>query len=618
MLYHKIHNNRERVCSFAQKKIFALFQLKKIVMKKNITVSLLLFMFFSLCAVGHKSFAKNRNYEKQIDSKNYIFIDTVVKGGNDYDLVTRIYLPKGKGPWPVVIARSPYFPNEYISGDYIKEGQQYVKRGLGYVLQCCRGKGGSEGNYEPNVYEREDGLALVHWVANQSWCRSIGLFGNSYTALTCWIVADSLPDKVKGIYLHHYGIDRFLSAYKDGLFRQDILTGWAIDNATEIKNKPKRDPYEPYYSEARYMPQKEMDVNMLGVELPWYRDWIVHTNYNDSYWQTGIWATLRNIPSNIKVPMTIVAGLFDHHLEGTLKGYELLPPETQKRTRLILGGWDHSFQLSPGIRNSQHAKMDIGEAQFQWLYDVVAKDSVPEGKVLAYFVGADEWRTFDTWPIEPQGEKIYYLSKKKYHKNTKAYTASVKYNCTSAKLTYIYDPADPVMSVGGETLFNSYKRRGSQIQPEIGYRNDVISFLSDTLDTPMTIAGPIKATIYMSSDCEDTSLTFKISEVEPDGTAYNIRTGITTLAYRNNRFGNRQTYIPNDIVALQIETAPITWQIKQGNRIRIDITSSDFPEYSIHSNYAGVWAEQAKIKKAHQSIYVGENYPSNISIPIIE
>jgi putative CocE/NonD family hydrolase len=368
-------------------------------------------------------------YSQKKEVGGYTYIETMVQGGAGNSLVTRIYLPQGEGPWPVVITRTPYFMEGQTSGDNLKQGQEYAMRGLGFIQQYCRGKGGSEGVYEPNIYEREDGLALVNWVAKQNWCRSIGLFGASYTALTAWIIADSLPDKVKGIYLHHYGVDRHLSAYKDGLFRQDILTGWAIDNATELTVRPPRDREQPYYEEARYMPQKEMDVALLGVELPWYRDWITHTDYNDPYWQSGVWAQLRSIPPQIKVPVTIVAGLFDHHIEGTLKGYELLPPKTKKNSRLIVGAWNHFYQITPEVHHPQHAgDINVFTDQFDWLYSVVALDRVPKGEVKTYFIGADRWETFDSWPVRYQGTITYYFANQVNEDNPEALDMAMNAN----------------------------------------------------------------------------------------------------------------------------------------------------------------------------------------------
>ncbi len=545
----------------------------------------------------------------------YTYQEKMIEGGEGYNLFTRIYLPKGEGPWPVVMTRTPYAFGE-VKGDNVFLGQEYAKRGLGYVVQYCRGKGGSEGFYRPNEFDREDGLALVNWLADQSWCKSIGVFGASYVAFTGWIIADDLPNKVKGLYLHHYGVDRHVSLYKDGLFRQDIMTGWAIDNASENIKKPFRDKESPYYDEYKYMPQAEMDVDLLGAELPWYRDWITNTNYNDEYWNQGFWKQLKSNPSKIKVPVTVVAGLYDHHMEGTLLGYERLSDDVKKQSRLILGSWNHSYQITPTQYNPEHARdIDPNLDQFEWLYSVVAKGIVPKGDVNVYFIEEDKWETFDSWPIKNDDTETFYFSKEKDSSNPKAYELTKKIPKKSEEIKYQYDPQNPVISNGGETLFTSVNKRGSQLQKEIGYRDDVISFLTPKLTHDLVLAGKISVKLNVSTDVDDSCFGYTVSEVMPDGSTYNIRSGITTLAYRNNPLGNRQTYTPNEIVEIEIETLPITWNVKAGNKIRIDITSSNFPEYSIHSNYAGVWSLQTKTRVANQIIYVGGEYNSSVSFP---
>jgi len=162
-----------------------------------------------------------------------------------------------------------------------------------------------------------------------------------------------------------------------------------------------------------------------------------------------------------------VAGHFDHHNEGTILGYQLLPAETKAKSRLIVGAWNHSFVTTPTIHQP---------------------DALPNAGLIG----------FD------------------------------------------YDPKNPV----------------------------------------------------------------------------NIRSGITTLAFRNNRLGARQSYTPGEVVELQFEALPILWQVGQGHRLRIDISSSNFPEYAIHSNYAGVWSQQTKTRVAHQQIYLGKEHRSCIEIPV--
>lgn len=546
---------------------------------------------------------------------DYAYDEMMIDGGEGFKLFTRVYLPKGDGPWPVVMTRTPYAFGK-TTGDNMLLGQAYAKRGLGYVVQYCRGKGGSEGFYRPNEFEREDGLALVNWLANQLWCKSIGAFGASYVAFTVWIISDELPEKVKGLYVHHYGVDRHISLYKNGLFRQDIMTGWSIDNASEKITKPYRNKEAPYYNEYKYMPQVEMDVDLLGAELPWYRDWITNTNYNDLYWNQGYWTQLKSNPAKIEVPVTVVAGLYDHHLEGTLLGYERLNEGVKKQSRLILGSWNHSYQITPTQYTHANARnIDPNIDQFEWLYSVVAKGIIPKGDVNVYFIEEDKWETFDNWPIRNDGAETYYFTKQKDASNPKAYELAKKVPGKSDEIKYLYDPENPVISNGGETLFTSYKKRGSQLQKEIGYRDDVINFLTPTLTKDLVLAGKISVVLNVSSDADDTCFGYKVSEVMPDGSTYNIRSGITTLAYRNNPLGDRQTYTPNKIVEIKIETLPITWNVKAVNKIRIDITSSNFPEYSIHSNYAGAWSLQAKTRVANQIISLGGEYNSSVSFP---
>ena len=128
--------------------------------------------------------------------------------------------------------------------------------------------------------------------------------------------------------------------------------------------------------------------------------------------------------------------------------------------------------------------------------------------------------------------------------------------------------------------------------------------------------GKINVDLYVSSDAQDTAFSVKIMEVLENGEAYNIRSGITTLAYRGHS-SERQTYTPGEIVKVNVDTWDIAWTIKKGSRIRVDISSSDFPQYSVHTNYPGVWALQEKTKKAVQTIYSGKEYPSAVNLPVV-
>ena len=553
-------------------------------------------------------------------SGQYVYFEEMVPSGEDgIRLLTRIYLPEGDGPFPVVVTRTPYV---WGSGDYIEAGREYARRGIGYIQQDCRGKGGSEGFFSPNVNERADGIALYEWLAEQPWCGDIGIFGSSYTALTGWLVGDSIPDKVKGMYLSHYGVDRHISCFRSGLFREDIMSGWAIDNAEEDIIKPERKPGqapgENYYDFYLYRPQVEADVNVLGQKLQYYRDWITHTDYTDPYWNTGVWADLKRIPYVIDVPLTIVAGQFDHHEEGTVLGYERLRPEIKARSRLILGSWNHSFQVTPTHVSTANAmEFDINADQFEWFYSLLVKKEEPRGEVRVYNIEADEWVNLDSWPIETASDRTMYLSSE---------TAGDRWNVLALKtsepqaasVSYVYDPENPVYAEGGETLFTSSGRRGSLRQSPAGYRDDILSFVSGPLEEDMTIAGNVKVYLKVSTDADDTAFAFTLSEVTPSGEAYNMRTSIATLGYRDGLLKPRVEYRRGSTVVLEIEALPIMWTVKAGNSLRLDIKSSQFPEYAVHSNTAGVWAEQARTVVARQTVFVGGEDGSRVVFPVLK
>ena len=146
-------------------------------------------------------------------------------------LKTVIWLPQPmekEEQFPAILVRSCYAQQEPILRI---RAEEFVKRGFAFVYQWCRGTGGSEGKWEPNVNERADGLDTVTWLAGQPFVKNIGYWGDSYLALTGWCMADAVPEKVKTMCLGVYGVDRHISAYQDGLFRMDVLTSWARENA---------------------------------------------------------------------------------------------------------------------------------------------------------------------------------------------------------------------------------------------------------------------------------------------------------------------------------------------------------------------------------------------------
>lgn len=144
-------------------------------------------------------------------------------------LKTLFYMPSTPGPWNVLVSRSPYLKNQEI---YDYQGKIFSERGYGFICQYCRGTAGSEGEWTPFENEQQDGEDFLKWLEQQSYIKSIALYGYSYVAYTQWVLLDRLTPKVKTAYIVHFGTDRYHQMYSNGLFRHDIYTPWAKDNCS--------------------------------------------------------------------------------------------------------------------------------------------------------------------------------------------------------------------------------------------------------------------------------------------------------------------------------------------------------------------------------------------------
>ena len=169
------------------------------------------------------------------------------------------------------------------------------------------------------------------------------------------------------------------------------------------------------------------------------------------------------------------------------------------------------------------------------------------------------------------------------------------------------------MTRGGEALLTTMDEIGARIQPEPGWRDDVITFESEPLDHDLHIQGAISVDLYVSSSAPDTAFTAKLMCVDPDGTARNYRTSITTIGLDTP---DAAPYKPGEIRRVSIDMWVICWMVPAGSRIRCDISSSDFPQYSVHTNHAGLWSEQTGTQVAHQTIHMGGATPSAIVLPV--
>lgn len=321
---------------------------------------------------------------------------------------------------------------------------------------------------------------------------------------------------------------------------------------------------------------------------------------------------MKEIPSKIRIPLYIREGWYDHHLGSALCSWNALAEKTKAMSILEIGPWNHYSNVCIEHQTTKSLRNNSISGPALWFDGILRKGMEPAEEIRLYEVGGDTFEKYQEYPVPVKESRVFYLragSDPINHKLTSAEGAE------QSSVSYVYDPNDPVISHGAESTLHSIQENGSLLQAEVNARGDVISFVSDSLQESLHVNGQISVHLFVSSDSRDTAFTAKLMEVFEDGSAYNVRGTITTLAYRNGA-SHRGTYRPGEIVKITLKMWDINWLFQKGSRLRLDISSSDFPQYAVHTNHEGVWSLQKDTIIAHQTLYTGGDTPSDVILPL--
>lgn len=530
-------------------------------------------------------------------------------------LHTEVFLPDGPGPWPVLLIRNPYnFP-----GGFGPLAKFFTRYGYATVSQLTRGRADSEGQWRPFFDERNDGLDTIQWILEQPWQNGrIGLFGASYLSMVQWAIADALPPQVKTMVPMVWANDLRGVAYRDGMFRPEVVTAWAAlmhDETLDSLNALN------FHRAIAHRPHREVDSLYFGAVLPWYQEWIASPSANAPIWQLSDARLLADMPNRVKVPVLSIGAWYDIFADGQADEYAMYAQRTG--SRLVMGPWTHLVGMGgDGMDFPSATSRRLFLRIINWL-DHHLKDAPLDdwGPVETYVIGADVWRRDRAWPPETQMQRLYFRH------------ADRANGCTGGLLlpqppaeeesaSYIYDPSNPVPSRGGAGLLAfaipGWFGTAPSIRDQTGLceRNDVLTFTSFPLKHDSILAGRMSVELEVASDADDTAFTAKVMDVDPAGRAVNISDSITTLAYRNGAT-IPVVYEPGHRVPIRITMTPIEWMVRKGHRLRVDLSSSNYPAYHAHPNYAGLWSEQVRWRPARQTIYFSPEGRSVLRVPVL-
>lgn len=529
-------------------------------------------------------------------------------------LHTQVILPKGVGPWPVIILRNPY----NVMNVFTLFCEVFARYGYACVHQDVRGRMASEGSWSPLVHEREDGLDTFSWLREQPFQNGRwALFGMSYLAATAWAVADALPEEVKTVVSTVFGVDAYHVMYERGLFRHDVFSAWAAlmpDERLALWNGP------AYARLLRRRPHATADEIALGLVLPWYRQWIGAPLASDPLWTEPPFTHFLASPTRIDVPVLMVGAWYDPFFDAQRRDFERLA--TREESKLIVGPWHHLHQ--PAAPFPLPEDLGLGgqwRLVLDWLGHHLKREPLDQavGVIESYDLGAGGWRRRLELPPIPDARARFHLVELGRAKTAEGgrMTQETAFP-VDVPVEYLYDPSDPNPSSGGAAALSFAFRTfpsvepGAVAQPPAGARADVLTFVSPPLDAPLHLAGGVEAYLRVDSSAEDTAFGFELMVAEPDSdTWHHVREAFGALSFRR---GSTATvaYTPGETVGLSLDAWPIEWTFPAGARLRVDVTSSSFPLYAAHPNVSGPWADAPTSVPAVQRLHPG----SYVDLPV--
>jgi len=495
-------------------------------------------------------------------------------------LSTTIYIPKGKGPFPAVLVRTPYNKNneEWM-------GQAFNLFRIAVVLQDVRGKYKSEGEFYPFINERADGLQTLRWIREQSWSDGmIAGWGGSYQGITQWAISDSLD--LMTFLLSSGNLYDFF--YPDSLFSLQSAFTWGFQNASAGQNTISPEKIrEGYY----ILPLSAADDSTIK-DIPFINDWITHETC-DNYWDR---LNFRNMG---RAPVLSIAGWYDIFLKAQIEDFQALEKSGISGSRLIIGPWYHG---SPGVKNQYGGVKKTGKPQKilkytkNFLKGRKNRLTAPlkDKKYNLFIMERNEYVGSDTWPPPQTTCTSYYLGSGSYMGTEKPQENGV--------LRYIYDPSDPFPSFGGTALGDGV---GPARQNDNIKRMDQLIFSLDIKDQPLILLGPVSATLWVSSDAPCTDFVVCLQDSFPDGSIINIQEGGTKVRFNSEK--------PEKT---GISAWATGYQLNPGHKLRVTISSSWFPRYNRNLNSCEPAYTATEMKNSLQEVYFGTAYPSCINLPV--
>lgn len=538
---------------------------------KHVRASLLLIITLCLSTIIPVSYGQATAVQSARHTEQMIEMRGGVK------LATSVYLPEGEGPWPVVLIRTPYGKDTQSVGS-----SAWTKRGFALVVQDCRGKSKSEGQYRPFMDDHLDGFDTVEWTAKQSWSNGkVGMFGASAMGITANLAAMAAPPHLTAIFVMVARSSVYTqSAFNGGVFRKELNEIWLRrQNALDVLNETfKHNVYDGFY-----------DSNEMSKHL-----------------------------SKINVPAYNYGGWYDIFSQGNVDSFVGLQskggPKAKGNQKLMMGPWGHG-QIEE-VKYPDNSKMNAQDEALRWFdYWLRGVDNgVMREPAVKYYVMGDvvdpkapgnEWRTARVWPV-PSKITSYYL--------TAGGGLNLKKSEEKASFDqYQYDPKDPVPTIGGANL---NIKKGPMDQRATGDRKDLLKYSTVPLQSPVEVTGQVEVELMAESDAPDTDFMVKLIDVYPDGTERLVLDSAIRARFREG-FDREVFMEKGKVYKFKVDLWCTSILFNKGHKIAIHVTSSNDPRYDPNPNTGKPLRADSETRVATNKIHHSRVYASRALLPVV-
>jgi putative CocE/NonD family hydrolase len=540
-----------------------------------------------------------------------------------------IFRPAAPGRFPVLLCRTPY---DKTHPRYRRIAEALAQRGYIAVIQDIRGRDSSDGIWEWHLTEEgqavesRDGYDACEWAARLDGADGqVGTWGNSYPSWLIWRMAIANPPSLKAIFTSGFSA-RTLDC-TNGIFETGIRLRWQHHMAVSSRRRAGDTAYPQTPAEALH----HWDQLLRGK-------WVWHLPLNDvpdmlygpdaskqrQYWadvNKEFWALDRDY-NKVTVPTMTLTGWWDRLNQCAFHqpGMEANGPQaTRGQHRLVIGPWIHDVEGQPnwhGPRDygpESHCDL-VGEMLLWYDFHLKGRDTglADEAPVRLRLINDNDWTYWSTWP--PQGiEETSFFLRSDGSANTPDGNGTLGADAPGDEPAdhFVYDPADPVPS-----LVDPDGQAAACDQRPLKDRTDILVFQTPPLERDLVLAGPAHAELWIASDAPDTDFVVRLIEVGADGLAVNLSHGILRCRYREG-YDREVMLSPGEPTRIVVKLLPIGIRFEAGSRLRVDITSSDFPTFDRNHNTGKTFHNDTELRVARQTLFHDADRPSRLVLPVL-